>query len=86
MNRRRTRRGSGLVAVVLATLALVVLVGPVAAAKKPGAGNPNTLAVTLTEFPGPLEVTYGQNVASTLTVSNPSGNPWHNVIVNAPAP
>ena len=51
-----------------------------------GASGKNTLKVTLDDYPGPSEVTYTQNVASTLTVQNASSNIWNTVIVTIPLP
>jgi len=70
-----------LCAVATVTVVALGLVAAVGSAK-----NPNTLSVVLQDLPGPGEVTFGQNVASTLTVSNPSANPWNKVLVSAPAP
>jgi hypothetical protein len=67
--------------VAVAAVVFVAGTGAVSAAK-----NPNTLSVVLDDYPGPGSVTYGKDVGSTLTVSNPGNNPWNKVLVTAPAP
>lgn len=64
-------------AVVVTTLGLV---------GSAGSANSNALAVVLDGYPGPGQVTYGKNVASTLSVQNVGNNPWNKVVVRFPAP
>ena len=73
-------------AVLAPIVAATLVVATLALVGSAGSANQNTLAVVLDSYPGPGEVTYGRNVASTLSVKNVSNNPWNKVVVRFPAP
>ena len=73
-------RASLLALLVLVALGLFALAGTAGSAK-----NPNALSVGVVDL-APSEVTYGQNIAMRLTVTNVGANPWNKVVVLDPSP
>jgi hypothetical protein len=75
------RLGASLLALlVLVAVGLFALAGTAGSAK-----NPNELSLGVVDL-APSEVTYGQNIAMRLTVTNDSVNPWNKVVVLDPSP
>lgn len=66
--------------VALSAVSLLALVGTAGSAK-----NPNTLTVAVVDL-APKEVSYGQNIAKSVTVMNVGTNPWNAVVVSDPSP